>query len=255
MYLVFTNQNNIDKENTNQTNIVQNSDNTKLPFTLERQKLNKNENSNLPEPDSVDKPLSLDSKFVYRRKYTNGNPINTINIGSDSYVLTGSEDLDLSLDGIYGSDNTKLSKNNAVIWSKNLFFTTFDPVISFFSSNSDIVLAYSHYPDLYNNSENPTYEADVIINANSANKDYNYDISFGAYPLASSYSYFGKKGESYYFNYDHLSYELPDMITEIIDPPCCEPAMYAISADSDSLLFYTKDSDGYWYANKLTIKR
>ena len=148
-----------------------------------------------------------------------------------------------------GIVNIKFRADGTVIWSKSLVFYAYNPVTSWFTAGGNVVLAYD------NNAANwtPLYN-DVIINAQSMNAKYSFSISYGAYPINNSAVYFGKKGNSNYIMVGDNMFKLPDNIAEVFDYHCCEPSAYGVSVKNDEMLFYSKNTNMYWYVNLVKFK-
>ena len=86
------------------------------------------------------------------------------------------------------------------------------------------------------------------------NAKYSFSISYGAYPINNSAVYFGKKGNSNYIMVGDNMFKLPDYIAEVFDYHCCEPSAYGVSVKNDEMLFYSKNTNMYWYVNLVKFK-
>jgi hypothetical protein len=212
-------------------------------FTIESIKLNKHDSSNsddLPNIENIRDVFSIEQTDSYRRDNDpNGNAVRIIESSNATYEIKENSDWE---------DKTVLLKDGTEIWSENLVFTTYDPIRSYFNVEESIVLAYDHFAD------NSQRQRDVIVNGESMNEKYAAQSSFAAYKLKSDFVFFVEKDSKNHLVIGGSSYELPSVIKEIIDPPCCSGAAYEIIAENNQIVFYSVNQDGYWYQNKITLE-
>ena len=213
-------------------------------FTLQNVKLNKriisDTDGTLPNTQNVPGAFSLSEIDNFRR--------NTNENGSGNLMIKNQETTYEIQENSSWFNKTVLLMNKKEIWSKMLVFTTFDPIRSFFVINNTVVLAYDHFP-----SDNKR-EQDVVVNGQSMNEKYGLKTSFAAYKFDSKIVFFAQKDSKYYAVINEGFYELPNTIKEIIDPPCCEPSIYAVIADNNNIIFYSENNDGYWYQNEIHLQ-
>lgn len=212
-------------------------------FLLQSVKLNQIDSSEdtLPETaNAIANEIKIENN-LYRRKYNkdDANIEDSINTRYATYTIQQNSEW---------SNETVLLKNYTELWSKMLVFTTFDPIRSFFVSDDKVVLAYDHFPS------DSKREMDVVIEGISMNEKYNLKSSFAAYTIDSKVLFFAQKEDVYYLVLDERFYALEPSIEEIIDPPCCMPAAYAVNAGGNQIEFFSKNKDGYWYQNIITLK-
>lgn len=228
----------VPKQKSMPINIVTNNN----AFVVQSIKLNNRTTSedDLPSTENIPEANFIEKMNNFRRKYNE-------NGYGDSVVKSVNATYKINENSNWG-DKTVLMKDNNEIWSKMLIFTTFDPIRSYFATDSNVVLAYDHFPN------NSMRERDVIIDGKSMNNKYSLQSSFASYKINSNIAYFAQKNNQYYLIFNDEFYVLSTSIKEIIDPPCCMPAAYAISAGDKEILFYSENQDGYWYQNKIIFK-
>lgn len=213
-------------------------------FTLSSVKLNKriisNTDGTLPNTQNVTGATSIGQAGNFRRSASDDES-GTMLIKSNGSTYEIQENSSWF-------NKTVLLKNKKEIWSKMLVFTTFDPIRSFFTAENTVVLAYDHFP------RDSQREQDVVINGQSMNERYTLTASFAAYKFDVGVLFFAQKGERYYVVINEKFFQLPSTIKEIIDPPCCEPAIYAVAADNSSIIFYSENKDNFWYQNKISLR-
>ena len=227
-------------------------------ISIESQRLSKYNPSGSPYDDFENKQITNELNYsysdnVYYVQRANYGPLGEYDLsqGMATYTISGTIYKIAGLNDDHNETTTdvKLMANDGIIWSKQLIFHAYNPIISWFSVGNNVVLAYDNNNDVW-----PAYDNDVLINGQSMNSKFGFSSTFGAYPIENSIVYFGKKQTAYYLVIDDNRYQLPGDIKDIIDPHCCEPSLYRIAVKNDEMFFDSINTDSYWYTNKVKFK-
>lgn len=146
------------------------------------------------------------------------------------------------------SDNSNaisytLRKNGSVIWSKNLVFGAYEPVLTVFRLNNSVILTYVSWW-----SWNTTN--DVVINGESMNEKIQLSNTHTPMIIHDKLVFLWQKDMTTSLIIDGKKYSLP--YEEIFYNGCCAMAWANPIATRDSLYFYAK-KDHNWYRVTLDI--
>jgi hypothetical protein len=124
------------------------------------------------------------------------------------------------------------------------------PLTKIIRENDLVAIAYEDANLNEKMEDEGDYLRDILVNGKSINEQFVLAGSYAPMIFDEKLVFFGvdNKGQTYFYFGDHY-YLIP--LESVINPRCCEPAMFKVSRSVDRVHAYGKKDDEWYYLDIL----